>query len=81
MGPSGFDAPPELMAGILASIKPVQTKKSLRKVLAKDFPRDCSDLPIEGGWGYAKEDAIVFVRSRFPVPATADFVPLEYHLV
>jgi hypothetical protein len=76
-----WDVRPELMAEILASIVPVRTDVALGKVLADDFPRDCAALPISGGWGYSQTDAIAFVRSRFPIPAAADFVPLEYHIV
>ncbi len=74
------DAGPELMAKVLASILPVRTDDARSKVLAADFPRDCSNLPISGGWGYSQADAIAFVRHRFAIPAAADFVPLEYHV-
>lgn len=48
----------------------------------EDFSRDCLNLPITGGWGYAKADAIVFVRNEFSPPQAArDFVPLEYHII
>jgi hypothetical protein len=76
-----WDARPELIAEVLASIQPVRTDVSLGKVLAEDFPRDCLNLPISGGWGYSQADAIAFVRHRFPIPAAPDFVPLEYHIV
>lgn len=76
-----WDASPELIAEVRASILPVRTDIALSRVLAEDFPHDCSDLPISGGWGYSQADAIVFIRSRFPRPAMADFVPLEYHIV
>jgi hypothetical protein len=75
-----WNAIPELIAEIRDSIAPVQTDGSLRKVLAEDFPRDCSDLPISGGWGYTQPTAIVFIRSQFSAPSKADFVPLEYHI-
>jgi hypothetical protein len=69
------------MAEISASIAPVRTDAALRKVLAEDFPEDCANLPIQGGWGYNQEDAIVFVRSMFPVPQSAAFIPFEKHIV
>lgn len=76
-----WDARPELMGEILASIAPVETDAALRDMLARHYPRDCSNLPISGGWGYSESDAIVFVRCLFPIPAIAKFVPLEYHIV
>jgi hypothetical protein len=76
-----WNASADLMADIRASIQPVQTDVPLRQVLAEDFPSDCSNLPIAGGWGYVQADAIVFVRDRFPmVPSNPDFVSLEYHI-
>lgn len=76
-----WDARPELISELQASIRPVRTDVPLGRVLAEDFPRDCTGLPISGGWGYRQEDAIVFVRRLFPVPAIAEFVPMEYHIV
>lgn len=70
-----------LMAAIHASIKPVQTEESLHDILSADCPRDCANLPISGGWGYTKDEAIVFKRNLFPIPACPDFVALEYHIV
>jgi hypothetical protein len=52
----------------------------LRQVLAEDFPRDCTGLPIAGGWGYSQSEAITFVRGKFPNQASPDFVSLEYHI-
>lgn len=75
-----WDAGADLMEKIRASIEPVETEESLQEVLKQDFPRDCANLPISGGWGYSKADAIVFVRKAFPVPAVADFVSAEYHI-
>ena len=78
--PLEWNVSSELMAKIHSSIAPVQTDAALRTVLAEDFPRDCSNLPISGGWGYTQMDAVVFVRDQFPIPAVADFVSLEYHI-
>jgi hypothetical protein len=75
-----WSASPELMAQIRATIAPVRTDALLSKVLAEDFPRDCSHLPISGGWGYTKPDAIVFIRNQFSIPAAIDFVSLEHHI-
>ena len=71
----------DLMARIQASIEPVQTDEPLRQVLTQDFPRDCYNLPISGGWGYTRADAIIFVRDQFRTQGkSADFVGLEYHI-
>lgn len=76
----GWNASADLMAEIKASIQPIQTHESLRQVLEHDFPRDCSALPISGGWGYTQADAIIFVRNQFKIPSAPDFVALEYHI-
>lgn len=77
----GWDINPATMAGILDSIRPVQTDQPLRQTLMEDFPRDCSDLPIAGGWGYSQKDAIAMVRDKFsPAQAAGNFVALEYHI-
>jgi hypothetical protein len=75
-----WNASTDLMAKVRASIRPVQTDEPLRQVLMHDFPRDCSNLPISGGWGYTQVDAVMFVRELFPMQARLDFVPLEYHI-
>jgi hypothetical protein len=73
-----WNASPELMGKIQASIRPIDTDLALREVLAQDFPSDCADLTISGGWGYSKDRAIVFVPDNLPIPT--DFVSLEYHI-
>jgi hypothetical protein len=75
-----WDASAELMAKIRESLRPVQTDEALRQVLAQDFPRDCSNLPISGGWGYTKDSAIRFRRDLFPNGIASKFVPIEYHI-
>ena len=75
-----WNARPDLMAEIVASIRPVQTEEALRQVLAHDFPTDCAALPISGGWGYTESEAIVFVRNTFPKSIPMNFVSLEYHI-
>jgi hypothetical protein len=77
---TGWNASTDLMAQVRASIRPVQTDEPLRQVLMHDFPRDCSNLPISGGWGYTQVDAVMFVRELFPMPARLDFVSLEHHI-
>lgn len=73
-----WDTSPELMAKVLSSVSPVRTEAALCTVLAQDFPRDCSDLPISGGWGYTQAKAIKFIPNVSPIPI--DFVSLEYHI-
>jgi hypothetical protein len=75
-----WNTSPQLMAEVLGSIQPVRIDVPLRQVLTEDFPQDCLSLPISGGWGYSRTDAIVFERDKFPNPAMTDFIPLEYHI-
>jgi hypothetical protein len=76
-----WDANPELMSEIYASIQPVETEVPLRQALAEHFPGDCADLPISGGWGYTQATAIVFVLSQFSNAIYArNFVSLEYQV-
>ena len=76
-----WDVSPERMAQLRSSIAPVHCELPLRQVLAEDFPRECADLPIAGGWGYTREDAIILLNAgggaRGP---RGDFVSLEYFL-
>ena len=69
---------PDLMQRIVQSINPVDFDEPLGEVLGTHFPKDCKDLPIQGGWGYTQADPIVFLRDKFWGPP--DFVPLEYHI-
>jgi hypothetical protein len=73
-----WDASPELMSDIRNFITPVRAVETFREVLSHDFPRECSNLPISGGWGYMQNDAIKFVRDLFPASRPVDFVSLEY---
>jgi hypothetical protein len=76
-----WDCSPELMDRLRSSITPIETDAPLSQVLMEDFPNDCSNLPISGGWGYSQSDAIIFVRSKFPSDVDArNFVLLEYHI-
>jgi hypothetical protein len=76
-----WNASPELMRKISASIRSVETEVPLRQALAEDFPKDCADLPISGGWGYTQATAIAFVLSQFSSPIYArNFISLEYHV-
>ena len=75
-----WDASLERMANLRRSIRPILTDVPLRKALSEDFPQDCARLPISGGWGYTKPEAVIFVRDQFPRTSAADFVRLEYHI-
>jgi hypothetical protein len=75
-----WDTSPERMAALRQSIRPVLTDVPLRQALSEDFPQDCANLPIAGGWGYTQREAIVFVRQQFPRPSAPNFVGLEYHI-
>lgn len=54
-----------------------------RSILLKHFPSIGSDYPITGGWGYTKDDAIVFTPDADnPVEMLEAFgVSLEYEIV
>ena len=67
--------------GALAAVhSPDRHQHSTSTSFIRGFRRDCGSLPISGGWGYTQEDAIVFVRAKFPRPSIPDFVELEYHI-
>ena len=73
------DVRPEITESLRRSIQTVRTEASLKEVLSEVFPRDCSDLPISGGWGYSQEDAVIFApRESSRVPY--DYAGLEYHI-
>jgi hypothetical protein len=72
-----WNCSPELMERIRASITPIETDTPLSQVLMEDFPEDCSNLPIAGGWGYSQGDAILFVLDRFRPGLPLHFIPLE----
>lgn len=75
-----WNVAPEKIESLRQSIRRIRTDIPLQQALAEDFPRDCSDLPISGGWGYAQEEAIVFVASEPSQAVPRDFVGLEYHI-
>ena len=76
-----WDASTETIERIRNSILPIHTTESLQQVLMEDFPNDCANLPIAGGWGYTEAEAIIFVRKEFASETDArDFVSLEYHI-
>jgi hypothetical protein len=54
-----------------------------REILATDFPSLGGELPIHGGWGYSREDAVIIDKDDPVVPRDAPFdgVGLEYFFV
>ena len=63
-------------------VKQINTKTSLRKICASyTFPK--KEMPIKGGWGYTKEDAIIIDKndSMIPQGEAFDGVGLEYSIV
>jgi hypothetical protein len=75
-----WDVSRERMDRLRQQINPIVVDRPLRQVLSEHFPRDCSNLPITGGWGYSQAEAIVFVRDLFPKGMPRDAVGLEYHI-
>lgn len=65
------------------SIFPVITVKPPRKVLAEHFKSLGGELPINGGWGYTKDDACVIEKNDPLVDPSLPFngVSLEYVFV
>ncbi len=62
-------------------IEPIKYHEPLRKVL-NDVFKDAGDLPIRGGWGYSREEAIVIDKND-PVVAPGlpfDGVGIEYKI-
>ncbi|MES2622396.1 MAG: hypothetical protein V4615_16210 [Bacteroidota bacterium] len=61
-------------------IYPIDTALSFRKVLSDCFKSLDGELPITGGWGYSKEDAIVIDKNDPVVNKDIPFngVRLEY---
>lgn len=70
----------KVIAMLRDSIQPISIDVPLKTILAEHFPRDCSNLPISGGWGYTIQDAIVFEQREGAPPWERDFVGLEYHI-
>ena len=64
-------------------ILPVTGREPPRVVLAVDFPSLQGGLPVQGGWGYAMEDACVFDKADPLVDPGLpfDFVGMEYIFV
>src|SRR5262245_1324602 len=63
--------------------EPIITADPPRKVLAEHFKSLDGELPIRGGWGYTREDAVVIDAQDPVVPKNLPFdgVGLEYVFV
>jgi hypothetical protein len=75
---SDWDTSEPFMAGLKDRIQPIGQEYDLREVLAQCF-KDCSDLPISGGWGYSTPTAIRFEAKKFKPGLPLDFAGLEHH--
>ena len=62
---------------------PVTTEAPARQILEQHFPKLQGKLPIRGGWGYSKEDAVIIDRDDACVDPRMPFdgVGLEYLFV
>jgi hypothetical protein len=62
---------------------PVTTEAPARQILEQHFPKLQGKLPIRGGWGYSKEDAVTIDRDDACVEPKMPFdgVGLEYLFV
>ena len=63
-------------------VKQINTQTSLREVCAS-YTAPKEEMPIKGGWGYTKEDAIIIDKNDPVVPKELPFdgVGLEYVVV
>lgn len=63
--------------------EPLRTKESPREILAADFKSLRGGLPIQGGWGYSKEDACVIQKDDPLVDSSLPFdgIGIEYVFV
>lgn len=64
------------------NVKQIDTQISFREVCASyTFPRE--EMPIKGGWGFKKEDAIIIDKNDSVLPQGKEFdwVELEYAII
>lgn len=61
----------------MKSIEPIKIvyDKSLREVLFNDFKSIGKELPIKGGWGYTKEEAILIDKAD---PIVSEWQPFNF---
>lgn len=64
-------------------IEPISSKESPRQILAEDYKSLNGGLPIQGGWGYTKDDACIIVKNDPLVnpSSTFDGIGIEYVFV
>ncbi len=64
------------------TIEPIRTLDSPRELFTRHF-KSIGELPIRGGWGYSREDAVVIDRDDPIVPRDEPFdgVGIEYVFV
>jgi hypothetical protein len=60
--PSSLDAEHKFDAGTWQPPKPLVTRETPREILANDFKSLNGGLPIQGGWGYTKEDPCIICK-------------------
>jgi tetratricopeptide (TPR) repeat protein len=67
---------------VTVSAPRIASKELPREILAADF-KSIGELPIHGGWGYSREDAVIIDRNDPVVPRGIPFdgVGLEYVFV
>ena len=57
------------------TIKPIETNRSPREILADHFESLGDELPIRGGWGYTKPDACIIDKND---PAVDTALPFDW---
>jgi hypothetical protein len=64
-------------------IEPISSKESPRQILAEDYKSLNGGLPIQGGWGYTKDDACIIVKDDPLVTPGSCFngISIEYVFV
>jgi hypothetical protein len=61
----------------------IATKEPPRQIIKEDFPSLAVELPIRGGWGYSRDDAVIIDKNDPTVDKNAPFngVGIEYVFV
>lgn len=77
---NSWECSPEMVKILARAIAPVVSEKNLRETLLEHFIEEFEELPIVGGWGYTKDNAVKFVKSEFIKIPKSDFVPLAYKI-
>ena len=63
--------------------QPIVSREEPRQIIAEDFKSVIGVLPIRGGWGYTKADAVIIDATDPVVPKDVPFdgVGIEYLFV